>query len=98
MAPVSVVSNPVARCPVAIQSVPARWIGLLAYAAQVFLATFWMAPAFSLAQGLAKLRMRATAAAIFLLVINVLGLGLLPALVGATSDAQIERPNLDQMV
>jgi sugar phosphate permease len=61
--------------------------GLLAYAAQVFLATFWMAPAFSLAQGLAKLRTRATAAAIFLLIINVLGLGLLPALVGAASDA-----------
>lgn len=62
-------------------------LGLLAYAAQVFLSTFWMAPAFSSAQGLAKLSMRATASAIFLLVINAIGLVILPALVGAASDA-----------
>ena len=62
-------------------------VALVAYALQVFLGTFWMAPSFSTAQGLVGLRMRATAAALFLLVINVLGLVLLPALVGAASDA-----------
>jgi MFS family permease len=61
-------------------------LGLLAYAVQVFLSTFWMAPGFATGQALAKLQMRATAAAIFLLVINVLGLVVLPALVGAASD------------
>ena len=62
-------------------------LSLLAYAAQVFLSTFWMAPAFSTAQGLARLRMRATTSAIFLLVINLIGLSALPAMVGALSDA-----------
>ncbi len=62
-------------------------VGLAFYGVQVFLSTFWMGPAFSMAQGLARLRMRSTAAALFLLVINVIGLMLFPAAVGAMSDA-----------
>lgn len=62
-------------------------VGLGLYAVQVFLSTFWMGPAFSTAQGLARLRMRSTAAAIFLLTITVVGLTTFPAAVGAMSDA-----------
>jgi MFS family permease len=79
----------VAMLPFSVMFVFARdpQLGLWAYAAQVFLSTFWMAPGFAAAQCLAKLRMRATAAAIFLLAINAIGLVLLPAMVGAISDA-----------
>ena len=62
-------------------------VGLGFYGVQVVLSTFWLGPAFSTAQGLARLRMRSTAAALFLLVINVIGFMLFPAAVGAMSDA-----------
>jgi MFS family permease len=47
---------------------------------------FWIAPTFSLTQGLVALRMRAVAASIILFVLNIIGLGLGPQCVGIASD------------
>ena len=51
------------------------------------LSAAWFGPVFSLTQGLAEPRMRATAAAILVFVINIIGLGLGPLAVGMVSDA-----------
>lgn len=50
------------------------------------LGSFWLAPTFSLTQGLVALRMRALAASIVLFVLNLIGLGLGPQLTGVLSD------------
>ncbi len=62
-------------------------IALAAYAPQVFLGTFYMGPMYAIVQGLAKLRMRAQASALLLVLINVLGMGVGPWVVGLLSDA-----------
>jgi hypothetical protein len=62
-------------------------LALACYCAQVFLATFWMAPCYWLCQGLARLRMRALAPATLLLGINLIGGGLGPQIVGWLNDA-----------
>lgn len=51
-----------------------------------FLGSYYLGPTFSLAQGLVGLRMRAIAAAILLFILNLIGMGLGPMIVGATSD------------
>jgi len=50
------------------------------------LGAMYVGPLFSMVQGLVGLRMRATAAAILLFIVNVVGLGLGPLLVGALND------------
>ncbi|HEY8571558.1 MFS transporter [Phenylobacterium sp.] len=52
-----------------------------------FLGTLWYGPVYGTAQSVVPPHMRATAAAILLLVINLIGLGLGPLFVGALSDA-----------
>ena len=54
----------------------------------------YLGPAYSATQGLVPLRMRATAAAILLFVLNIIGLGLGPQTVGILSD--LLRPALGQ--
>ncbi|NML05006.1 MFS transporter [Sphingomonas sp. G-3-2-10] len=56
-----------------------------AYFIQVLLANSYLGPSFALIQGLAPMRQRALWAAITLLVINLVGLGLGPTLVGVIS-------------
>jgi len=51
-----------------------------------FLNQFYAAPSYAVTQGLAQLRMRAVASAIILFVINLVGLGLGPQLVGVLND------------
>jgi MFS family permease len=46
----------------------------------------WVAPAYSLVQSLAGPRLRAIAAAVFMMTVNVVGMGLGPFLTGALSD------------
>jgi hypothetical protein len=50
------------------------------------LSPMWLGPTGAMTQGLVKLRMRATASAILLFVINLIGLGLGPQTVGLVSD------------
>lgn len=52
----------------------------------VLLGNFYQATTFSQAQGLATLRMRAVAAAVLLFILNIIGLGAGPQLVGVLSD------------
>lgn len=61
-------------------------VGLFAYFASLLLTNTYLGPTFALIQGLAPLRMRALWAAITLLVINLIGLGLGPTLIGVISD------------
>jgi len=50
------------------------------------LGPMWLGPTGAMTQGLVKLRMRATASAILLFIINLIGLGLGPQTVGMVSD------------
>ena len=59
---------------------------LLLFMLPILTMNAYLAPSFSLTQGLVSLRMRALASAIMLLVINVIGLGLGPWLTGELSD------------
>lgn len=61
-------------------------VAVIIYWLSVLLISSYLGPTFALLQGLAPLRMRALWAAITLLVINLVGLGLGPTLIGAISD------------
>jgi predicted MFS family arabinose efflux permease len=65
---------------------PARIPALLLGFAPFFLLSMHMGPTFAMTQGLVPDRMRAVAAAVLLLVINAVGLGLGPQLIGLASD------------
>ena len=54
-----------------------------------FLNSLWLGPAFGTIQNLAPTRMRALASAMFLFILNIIGLGFGPLLVGVTSDLLI---------
>lgn len=62
-------------------------IAIPLYAIAVLFQNSYLGPTFALLQGLAPLRLRAMWAAITLLVINLIGLGLGPTAIGALSDA-----------
>lgn len=51
-----------------------------------FLGAYYLGPTYSLAQGLVGIRMRALAAAILLFILNLIGMGMGPVIVGVTSD------------
>lgn len=59
---------------------------LLCFLAFYFLANMYIGPMLSMTQGLVKLRMRATASAILLFILNMVGLGAGPFLVGFLND------------
>lgn len=63
------------------------WIAVPIYWLSLLLVNSYLGPTFALIQGLAPLRMRALWAAVTLLVINLIGLGLGPTLIGVISDA-----------
>jgi MFS family permease len=60
---------------------------LAAFAIPAFLGLMYQGPAFAVVQSLATPKMRATAAAVLLFVINIIGLAVGPALTGALSDS-----------
>jgi MFS family permease len=61
-------------------------LGLSLLTMNAFLGTIWYGPVYGTAQSVAPPHMRATAAAILLFIINLIGLGLGPLAVGALSD------------
>ncbi len=63
------------------------WLAFWMMIVPNMLGAYWLAPVFSLTQGLAGLRMRAVAASIMLFVLNLIGMGLGPWGVGVVSDA-----------
>ena len=60
--------------------------GLLLSIPSTVFGAMWLGPVFSMTQTLARVRMRAVASAILLFVINIIGLGLGPQVVGILSD------------
>ncbi|PKP91047.1 MAG: MFS transporter [Alphaproteobacteria bacterium HGW-Alphaproteobacteria-16] len=62
------------------------WLAIPVYWASIVLINSYLGPTFALIQGLAPLRMRALWAAVTLLVINLIGLGLGPTMIGVISD------------
>jgi len=66
---------------------PDRSGSLAAYAFAMVFSVFFVGPSYAIAQGLARLRMRAQAAAMLLLAINLIGLGIAPLVVGVLNDS-----------
>ena len=62
------------------------YIALWTLAIPYVLGAYWLAPTFSMTQGLAGLRMRALASGILLFVINIFGMGVGPQFTGILSD------------
>ncbi len=65
---------------------PHAHLGLAAYLPAVVAGAFYIGPTYAMTQALARLRMRALAAAIVLFILNLIGLGLGPWAVGFASD------------
>lgn len=59
---------------------------LAVYIVPAFFGGFYLAPTFALVQGLADVRMRALASSITLFILNIVGMGFGPQLVGIVSD------------
>ncbi len=59
---------------------------LICFIPVIFFGAFYVGPSYALAQGLAKLRMRALASAIVMFFNNLLGLGLGPLMIGMLND------------
>jgi len=76
------------------QSVP---VALALLVVPVLLGNFYQATTFSQTQGLVGLRMRAVAAAVLLFIINIIGLGLGPTVVGVLADALHERFGVESL-
>lgn len=73
-------------CAIVFYLAPSQTVAIGAYALYLLFASSYLGPSFALIQGLAPVRMRAMWAAVTLLVINLIGLGLGPTLVGVLSD------------
>ena len=72
-------------------SLPDVWVALAFAGVPVFLGAMYLGPTFALTQALAPLRMRAVASAFLLFMLNLIGLGLGPQLVGIASDLLASR-------
>lgn len=62
------------------------WVALGLYVVPAFFGGFYLAPTFALIQSLVSMRMRALASSIMLFILNIIGLGFGPQLVGFMSD------------
>lgn len=67
-------------------SVESTMLSLLLLTVPSFLKAMWYGPVFACVQGIVPTRSRATAVAIFLFIVNAIGIGLGPLLAGALSD------------
>jgi MFS family permease len=65
---------------------PSAFVAIAIFGVTAALSSLWYGPVYATAQSIAPAHMRATAAAIILFIINLVGLGLGPALVGLLSD------------
>ena len=66
---------------------PDRNVSLAGYGVAMVFSVFFVGPSYAVAQGLARLRMRAQAAAWLMFSINLIGLGIAPLVVGILNDA-----------
>jgi MFS family permease len=65
---------------------PSGTLAMTAFILPATLTTIWQAPTLAMTQGLAPINMRATAGACYVLIANLIGLGLGPLTVGGLSD------------
>ncbi|MEL6199477.1 MAG: MFS transporter, partial [Pseudomonadota bacterium] len=72
-------------------------MALLVFIVPAFLSNFYQATTFAQTQSIVNLRMRGVAAAVLLLVINMIGLGLGPPVTGFMSDLLADRFGADSM-
>jgi hypothetical protein len=70
---------------------PDRTGALAGYSVAMFFSVFFVGPSYGLVQSLARIRMRAQAAALLLFAINLIGLGIAPLAVGVLNDALAAR-------
>jgi predicted MFS family arabinose efflux permease len=70
---------------------PTPGLALLCFAPFYALSNMHVGPVWSALQGIARLRMRATVSAVFGFILNLIGLGLGPLVVGMLNDALAER-------
>ena len=73
------------------------FVSLWAMVLPVLLGNFYQATTFSQTQGISSLRMRAVAAGILLFIINIIGLGLGPQLVGVISDLLFDQYGVESL-
>jgi MFS family permease len=66
---------------------PERTGALAGYSVAMVFSVFFVGPSYGLVQSLARVRMRAQAAALLLFAINLIGLGIAPLVVGMLNDA-----------
>lgn len=66
--------------------IPHPETALLLFTPALFVGAMWLGPVFSLTQTMARLRMRSVSAAILFFIINLIGLGLGPQVVGVLND------------
>jgi len=66
---------------------PSQVGALAGYAPAMVFSLFFVGPSYAVTQGLARLRMRAQAAALLMLTMNLIGLGIAPLVVGVLNDA-----------
>ena len=70
---------------------------LAIFSIPVMLSNFWQATTFAQTQSMVQLRMRGVASAVLLFIINIIGLGIGPWAIGATSDALAPRFGPDSL-
>ncbi len=70
---------------------PERTGALAGYSVAMVFSVFFVGPSYGLVQSLARVRMRAQAAALLLFAINLIGLGIAPLVVGMLNDALATR-------
>lgn len=70
---------------------PERSGALLGYAVAMVFSVFFIGPSYGLVQSLARVRMRAQAAALLLFAVNLIGLGIAPLVVGMLNDGLASR-------
>ena len=71
---------------IGLYTVESTWLAMVLLAGVTFLGGFWWGPVFSVGQSVVPPHMRATSAAILLFMINLLGAGLGPLVLGLLSD------------
>jgi predicted MFS family arabinose efflux permease len=72
-------------------------IAMIFFVVPVLLGNFYQGTTFSQTQGLVGLRMRAVAAAVLLFIINIIGLGFGPTVVGALADVLAPRFGVESL-
>ncbi|MEL7310092.1 MAG: MFS transporter [Pseudomonadota bacterium] len=82
---------------IAVYLVDSAYVALAIFVVPAALSNFYQATSFAQTQSLANLRMRGVAAAVLLLIINIIGLGLGPSSVGELSDFLEPRFGTDSM-